>query len=170
MDIATALTGDAASGGYVWWFTSKAQRLAEVESVLLRDADKKDIPLTMYTEAKEYDQGVTDKYVSGEPSAVLVEYLSTKTRVTFNSLPEDATDTVVFTGVYPAEDYDADEDIAFPQEWYGYLAMELTLRSCIKYRAKWTQEMQLNYENARSRAMNLNPENTALYFRCGEAG
>jgi hypothetical protein len=171
MDIDDALTGDAASGSLVWWYTAKAQRLSHVESVILRNADNTDTPLGVYTEAREYDQGIADKFSEGQPGAVLIEYLANKTRVTFNSLPDDPTMTVIFTGSYASEDYDADEDIAFPQEWYGYLCLESTLRASIKY-PPWqpSKAFMMNYENARTRVMNLNPENTRLYFQCGEAG
>jgi hypothetical protein len=170
MSLDDTLDEDVSSGAYVWWFTSKAERLLEVESVLLRDVDNRDKPMELYKEAAAYDQGIADKYADGEPSVVLVEYLRDRTRVTLNSQPDDVTDTVVLTGLYPAEDYDADEDIAFPQEWYGYLVMEVTLRSCIKYGVKWTREMQVNYEITQKRALGNNPENTTMYFQCGQAG
>jgi hypothetical protein len=170
MSTADSSTADASAGATVWWFTSKSQRLLEVESALLRDSEDTDTPLEIYKEAKQYDQGIADKLADGQPGALLVEYLRTTTRVTFNSQPDDSTHTVVLTGLYPAEDYDADEDIAFPQEWFGFLALEVTLRSCPKYGVKWTQEMQLNYKLAEKRALGTNPENTLLYFQCGEAG
>lgn len=169
--ISSALTDDAAAGNYVYWFTSRAQRFPVIESAVLRDENRNDTPIDVYIDAREYDQGVVDKYSDGTPTAILVEPLRIATRVTLNSQPTDVTDQIVLTVLYPSEDYDAtSNDIAYPQEWLGFLEWEVTLRACPMYGVKWTQEMQLNYINAKNRAVNLNPENTTLYFQCGSAG
>lgn len=163
--VANALTGDAAAGNYVWWFTSRAQRFPVLESAVLRDSDYKDVPVDVYTDAREYDQGVVDKYGDGDPTAILVEPLRIATRVTLNSQPTDVTKTLVLTALYPAEDYDATtNDIAFPQEWIGFLEWELTLRSCPMYSVTWTREMEKNHQRAEAMARGLNPENSVLHF------
>jgi hypothetical protein len=169
--VAVAITGDAAAGNYVYWFTSRAQRFPAIESAVVRDENRNDRPIDVYVDAREYDQGVADKYSDGTPTAILVEPLRISTRVTLNSQPTNVTEQIVLTVLYPSEDYDATtNDIAFPQEWLGYLEWELTLRGCPMYGKSWTPEMQLNYANAKSRATSLNPENSTLYFMSGPSG
>lgn len=168
MTIAAQTTGAASSGNYVWWYTSKAQRFPFIESAVLRTSSRNDTPLYVYRDRREYDQGVVDKLADGTPTSVVVEPLRTSTRVTFNSQPTDVTSTVVLTVMYPAEDYDStSNDIAFPQEWFGFLEWETTLRSVSQYGVAWTPAMEKNYENAKIRAGTLNPEVSTLYFQCG---
>lgn len=164
--IGTGLSTTAAVGNYVWWFTSRAQRFPVIESAVLRDENYNDTPLDVYRNARDYDLGVADKYADGTPTAILVEPLRITTRVTLNSQPTDVTDTIVLTVKYPAEDYDATtNDIAFPQEWLGFLEWEVTLRCLPMFGKEMTKAMQFNYQNARTRAMNLNPETCDLYFQ-----
>jgi hypothetical protein len=165
--VAVALTGSAAAGNYVWWFTSRAQRFPEIEGAVIRDENRKDSPLGIYIDAQEYDQGVADKYAAGQPTTILVEALRLATRVTLNSQPTDVTSQIVLTVLYPSEDYDAiTNDIAFPQEWLGFLEWELTLRGCPMFGKTFTPEMQLNHKRAEAMARSLNPEMSDLYFRC----
>jgi hypothetical protein len=166
--VGAALTGDAASGNYVWWFTSRAQRFPAIESAVLRDVSLNDTPLEVYVDARQYDQGVSSKFADGMPTAILVEPLRINTRVTLNNQPTDVESQILMTVLYPAEDYDATtNDIAFPQEWLGYLEWELTLRGCPMFGRQWTPEMNMNYLNAKLRATSLNPENSVLYFQPG---
>lgn len=168
LTIADSLASAAASGNYVWWFTSRAQRFVDIASAVLRDENLNDTPLDVYIDAREYDQGVTSKYADGTPTAILVEPLRTTTRITLNNQPTDVTDQIVMTVLYPTEDYDStSNDIAFPQEWVGYLEWEVTMRSCPMFAKPWTPEMQMNYLNAKQRAGNLNPEMSTLYFQPG---
>lgn len=168
MTVGNALTGAANAGNKVFWFTSRAQRLVHVESVVLLDEDLKGTPLTVYRQAEQYDQGVTDKYADGTPTRVLVEPLRIATRLTFDTQPTDVTYTVVITGWYPQEDYDnasGTDDIAFPQEAYRFLAWELSFEMAPAYGAPWTPEMEKNRLEARQIFQNLNPENSVLYYR-----
>jgi hypothetical protein len=162
-DLAAGLTGAASAGNYVWWFTSRAQRFPYIESAVLRDENRKDVPLDIYTQAEQYDQGVADKYADGKPTAILVEPLTTSTRVTLNSQPTDVTDTIVLTVYYPSEDYD---DIAFPQEAIRFLHWELAFALAPSL-GRWTPEMEMNRKEARQLYFGLNPENSVLYFQPG---
>jgi hypothetical protein len=167
-DLAAGLTGAASAGNYVWWFTSRAQRFPYIESAVLRDENFKDVPLDVYTQAEEYDQGVADKFADGKPTSILVEPLRITTRVTLNSQPTDVTDTIVLTVIYPAEDYDAtSNDIAFPQEAIRFLHWELAFALSPSV-GRWTPEMEKNRNEARQLYLNLNPENSVLHFRPGE--
>lgn len=168
--VGSAITAAASVGNYVWWFTSRAQRFPVIESAVLRDENFNDTPLTVFTEAKEYDQGVVSKYADGQPMAILVEPLRIATRITLDSQPTNVTDTIVLTVLYPAENYDATtDDIAFPQEAFRFLSWELAFALSPSV-GRWTPEMEKNRTEARMMYLNLNPENSSLYFRPGEAG
>jgi hypothetical protein len=161
-----ALAGAAAAGNYVWWFTSKAQRFPAIESAVLRDENLNDTPVRIYTDAKEYDQGVSDKYSDGDPTSVLIESLRTNTRVTLNSQPTDVTKTLVLTALYPSEDYDSTaDDIAFPQEYLRPLICELAFALAPAKGRPWTPEMEANRTRAWAMAAALNPETSTLYFQ-----
>jgi len=166
MTIADSLTVAAASGNYVWWFTSRAQRFVELEAATLIDSSRNETSLPVYREVSAYAQGVSDKYADGDPTAILVEPIRIATRVTLNSQPTDVTKQIQLTCLYPAEDYDATtDDISYPQEYYAALEWELALRLCTS--RQWTPEMQLNYNRAWSLASNLNPEKSDAFFQCG---
>ena len=168
MTIADALTGDAGAGNYVYWFTSRAQRLPLVDSAWLRDADLTDSMLAVYADAAEYDIGVSDKYADGDPTAILVEPLRLNTRLSIDSQPDDVTKQIWLTAYYPSEDYDAtSDDIAFPQEWFAALEWELAFRLAPAFGKPWDQTMEANRSQALAMARQVNPENTAAYFEPG---
>lgn len=166
MTIGVALTAAASAGNYVWWFTSRAQRLVHVESAVLRDENFDDLRLNVYRQAEQYDQGVPSKFSDGNPTAILVEPLRIATRVTLDSQPTDITQQIVITGWYPQEDYDAtSNDIAFPQEAYRWLGWELSSELSAAFGVNWTPKMEKNLVEARATFFNLNPENSVLYFQ-----
>lgn len=166
-DVAVALTGAAAAGNYVYWFTSRAQRFPIIEFANLREADGTDTPLYIYRDVAEYE-GLPDKQADGDPTCVLVEPQRLNTRLTFDSQPDDVEKRVVLTVMYPAEDYDATtDDIAFPQEWFAALEWELALRVAPAFGMPFTKEMQANHARATSIASNLNEQNTSMYFQPG---
>ena len=164
--IAVALTAAAAAGNYVWWFTARAQRFPVIESAVLRNSSLNDTPLDIYTEVEQYELGVGDKYADGTPTCILVEPLRLNTRIICNSQPTDVTDQIVLTVLYPSEDYDATtNDIAYPQEALLFLSWSLAKICAPAKSVVWTPLMESNYTFARSNYMNLNPENSVLYFQ-----
>lgn len=166
--VAVALTGDAAAGNYVWWFTSRAQRFVMAEAAVLRNVNYNDMPLDCFNTVQGYDFGVVDKYADGQPTALLIEPQLTNTRITLNSQPTDVEETIVITGQYPAEDYDATtDDIAFPQEYYLPLKWELQFQLHPSTGREWTAAMDKAYTQAINIAKNLNPEVCDLYFQPG---
>ena len=164
--IVDALPSQASSGNYVYWFTSKAQRFPVIESAVLRDQSKADRPINVFRNVREYELGVASKYAAGSPTNVLVEPLRLNTRITVDSQPTNVKEQLIFTVLYPAEDYDStSNDIAFPQEWFAALEWELTFRLCPAYGVQWTPEMEKNHNNALSIARAMNPEVSDLYFQ-----
>ena len=116
MTIDAALTGPAAQGNYVYWFTSRAQRFLNTEAAVLRDlTEPSDMPLYVYRDVLEYEN-LTNKQDESDPTAVLMEYLRLNTRVTLDAYPYDMRKILRLTVLYPTEDYDATtNDIAYPQ-------------------------------------------------------
>lgn len=168
MTIAVALTGAAASGNYVYWFTSRAQRFVDLESAILQDLDTSaDTPLYVYREVSEYEN-LPQKNSDGDPSALLNEPSLLNNAITLDSYPNDMHKVLRLTVLYPTEDYDATtNDIAYPQTWLAALEWELALRLCAKFQKGWSNEMQLNYNNAVGIARNYTPINSAGYFQPG---
>ena len=168
MTITDSLTAAAASGNYVYWFTSRAQRFPVIESAVLRDENRNDTELTIFRTARDYDLGVPDKYADGDPTCILVEPLRIATRVTLDSQPTDVTKQIVLTVQYPAEDYDATtDDIAFPQEAFRFLVWELAFDACDAFGKEWTPSMEKKRTEARATYLSLNPEVSNLHFQSG---
>jgi hypothetical protein len=164
-DVALGITGAASAGNYVWWFTSRAQRLPLVEHAVIRDENRQDTELLIYRDARSYDSGVLSKYDDARPTAILVEPLTLNTRITLNSQPTDVTDTIVLTALYPAEDYDSSaNDIAFPQEWYAALEWELAFRMAPAF-GRWSKDMEMNRQGALTMARTMNPEKSQAYYQ-----
>ena len=164
--VTDALSVGAASGAYVYWYTSKAQRFPHCEAAVLRNSDIVDIALPRYTDVAQYEQGISNKTQTGDPINLLIEPIRLSTRVTTDFYPQDVTKQLRLTVLYPAEDYDAiTDDIAFPQEWFAALEWELALRVAPAFGVTWTPAMQQNYAQATAIARELNPENSSAYFQ-----
>ena len=164
--VGTGLDVAASVGNYVWWFTSRAQRFPVIESAVLRSSSYTTTPLDVYTEVRQYEYGVSDKYADGTPTAILVEPLRIATRITLNSQPTDVQEQIILTVLYPSEDYDATtNDIAFPQEALRFLSWELSFEIAPAFGAQWTSAMEKLRLESRAAWMNLNPENSTLYFQ-----
>lgn len=176
VDSATGLTiaansiGAAASGKVVYTYTSKAQRFVELESALLRDNSTVnlpiDTPLHVYTDVQSYE-ALPDKNAQGDCTAILVEPGRLNTVVTMNYKVQNAYKTLRLTVIYPSEDYDdaaGADDIAYPQEYFAALEWELARRSAPKFGYPWTKDMIMHWEIAVKAGVNLNPEDTSLYY------
>lgn len=159
------LGGAAAAGNYVYWFTSRAQRFVDIEHAALRDEELIDTPVSVYTDVQQYE-GMPQKDGEGDPTAILVEPLTTQTRVTLDFAPQDVTKQLRLTVIYPSEDYDAtSDDIAYPQEWFAALEWELAKRLAPKFNKRWTETHELNWKQATQIARQLNPQATTIYFQ-----
>lgn len=165
MTIADALTSAASSGKRVYWFTSRAQRFVDIEDARLRDDELIDTHVGVFRTVEEYES-LPQKDGEGDPTAILVEPLRTQTRVTTDFAPQDVTNQLRLTVMYPAEDYDATtNDIAYPQEWFAALEWELAKRLAPKFNKRWTKTHEINWEQATQIARQLNPQATTIYFQ-----
>jgi len=163
--IGGTLASAAAVGNYVYWFTSRAQRFVDIEDARLRDVELIDTKVDIYTDVSQYES-LPQKDATGDPTAILVEPLRTQTRVTLNFAPQEMTDQLHLTVIYPSEDYDATtDDIAYPQEWLAALEWELARRLAPKFNKRWTETHQTSWLQATQIARQLNPQNTSIYFQ-----
>lgn len=169
MTIVDALAGAAAAGNYIYWFTSRAQRPVLVETAVLRDENRLDRPLGLYTEVEDYES-FPDKGADGDPNSILVEYQRINTAVTLDAQPQDVTKVVNFSVLYPTEDYDAaTDDIAFPQEAYRALKFLLALDLWGEYKPDQNVPVWLKDRVTEAKAFfdRLNPETTTICFEPG---
>lgn len=170
MTIAVQLPSAAAAGNYVWWFTSRAQRLISVEAASLRDENFNDTSLDVYQTLQAYALGNSSKFADSDPTCILVEPLRINTKITLDAQPTDVTKTIALVGLYQQEDYDATaNDVAFPQEAFRFLEWELAFALSPGYRGpnQWGTDMEKLRLEARQTFMNMNPETCDLYFQSG---
>jgi hypothetical protein len=163
--ITTAIPSSAATGRYVWWFTSRSQRLVQVESCVIRDEYLKDVPIEVYTDAKLYDS-IADKNTQGDAGSILVEPQISNTAITLDTIPTDLTKALVITGFYPSEDFDsANDDPGFSQIWYRPLKYALARELAPEFGSGlWTNELNALYVEAMAIAKNDNPETSDVFF------
>jgi len=98
-----ALTVGCASGAYVYWYTTKAQRFPVLEYAVLRNSDRVDISMGIFREVAQYES-LPNKGQTGDPIDLLVEPLRLNTRITSDFSPQDVTKQLRLTVLYPAED------------------------------------------------------------------
>lgn len=165
--VAVALTGAAAAGNYVWWFTSRAQRFPVCEFAVLRDEQYTDAPLAVYREVEVYEM-MPDKTSDGDPSAILVEPLRIATAITLDAQPLDVTKVINLTVLYPAEDYDAStDDIAFPQEWFRALVYQLGMDLSVRGGRPISADLKLMRDESLTMAQQVNAETIDMHFEPG---
>lgn len=173
LTIAANSIGVEASGGVVFTYTTKAQRFVEIETASLRDwsgvGQPIDIPIEIYTDVGQYEN-ITQKYASGDPTAILFEPVRLSTVIRTNFASPNTYKTLYLTVIYPAEDYTSatgSDDIGYPQEYYAALEWELARRCASKFGRAWTQDLATHWSIAVQDGVNLNPQDTSLSFEPG---
>jgi hypothetical protein len=170
--ITTAIpTGDsAASGNYVFNYTTKAGRPDNLEAVVLRDVDGSDVQMRFMT-MQEYmalpDKANTD--TSGDPSAVYYEPQLTNGVLYLDVAGvADVTKKLHAVWLEPIEDMTAAADeLDMPQVWYLPVVLGLSKLIAPMFGAVWTQEMEANYTMALVGARSAYPETETRYFEPG---
>ena len=178
--IVTAAAGPpstAASGSYVWNYTTKGQRPLELSTCVLRDINNNDTPMDFMT-LQTYEMlptKVQSQYVS-DPAAIwyqadsITETLNGVTGVN-GSLrldcggEQDVTKHLNIWFLRPLQAFVNPTDTAdVNEEWQSALVWALTKEICPMFNAGWTQNMQDSYAEALSIARGTNPERTELFF------
>jgi hypothetical protein len=173
MVVTPAIPVAAASGSYLWNYTTKGQSPLELSSCILRDNTWTDTPI-------EY---MTIQLYEGLPTKVQPGYVSDPTSVYYEPQlvsgvrsgtlyldvagAQDVTKRLHIVGLRPTQDFNNPLDNPdYPQEWELALAWGLAKQIAPMYNAIWTKEMEDNYETALSIAREVNPETTQIYFQC----
>ncbi len=171
--ITTGLPSAAASGNYVFNYTTKAQRPLHLETCVLRDIDNNDTPVDFMT-LQDYDRlpSKTSANFISIPTAVYYEaQLTNGVLYTDVAGVSDVTRKLHFTYMETIQDFDAATDNPeFPQEWYMPLCLGLSKQIAPMFNAPWTQEMETNYREALAMAKEGNSDISSLYFQPGNEG
>lgn len=163
----------AGKGAVIFDYTNTAQFPEEIETAFLRDITNEDNPLRIMT-LQEYDflPSKNDLTAISDPTGIYWEpqlgygYL-------YTDVPgaQDVTKHIGMTYMTQTQDFTNPTDMPFyPQQWYLPLALGLAKNICPMYGATWTPLLQDNFTQAFAIARQKTPENSTLYFQCGEDG
>lgn len=160
----------ASSGGYVWNYTTRAQRPMKVLTALLRDSTYNDTPLNELT-LEQYEALPTKTMPTNvaDPTAWYYEarMLQNNGHLYIDCAgAQDITKHIHAVFLREAMDFNNPGDAPeFPQEWFWHLSWMLTLGICSMFDCDWTQDKQLAFGLATTNAREGNPETTAAYFQ-----
>lgn len=168
-----SLPSAAGKGAVIFDYTTTAQYPEEIETVFLRDIANEDNPLRIMT-LQEYDflPSKNDLTAISDPTGIYWEpqlgygYL-------YTDVPgaQDVTKHIGISYMTQTQDFTNPTDTPFyPQQWYLPLALGLAKNICPMYGAIWTPLLQDNFTESLHIARQKAPENSTLYFQCGEDG
>ncbi|MDB5975144.1 MAG: hypothetical protein JWR07_1904 [Nevskia sp.] len=171
--MAANLPSAAASGAFVFTYTTTAQQPDVIETAVLRDGAMNDTPLRMIT-LQEYDflPSKANPLFISDPSAIYHEFqLGNSTIFIDCAGAQDVTKHIAMTYMEATQDFvSATDTPSYPQEWYLPLAWGLGKQIAPMFNAPWTQNMEDNYKMALAIAQKKEPERSALFFQPGEDG
>lgn len=168
---ATGIPSSAASGNWVYNYTTKAQRPLHIEAISLRDQTFADIPIKLYT--------VQDYALNS--SKAQVGFVSDPTAAYYQA---DLTNGTIYLDVPGAQDvtkrfriyyFEAIQDFVnpldnpeYPQEWYMALSWGLTKQIAPMFNVPFTKDMEENLQISLTMAREAYSETTTLYFQPGQ--
>ena len=133
VDSATQITindatdDDAASGNFVYTYTTKVTRPIHISQIRLRDANSDDVVMTELSREEYFS--IQDKDESGEPTQWFYDHQLTNGKLYLYPAPDDVRERLKFTFTESIEDFDSSGDNPdFPQEWLEALTYNLALR------------------------------------------
>lgn len=121
---APGMTGTAASGATIAWYTTRLSAPLEILTAVLRDTDGNDTTIGLDLTLAEYE-AIGNKSESGDPSRAFVEY-GTTTDLWFSTAAADASRVVRLVVRMPFSDMDSDTD-TFDCSRAGLLALTYML-------------------------------------------
>lgn len=164
--ITAGLASVAASGRYVYAYTTKITRPLEILTASLRDSDLNDTPLGFMSLAGY--ESIGDKTADGTPTEILYEYGLSNGTIYTDVQPDDVTSQIRLVYLRPLEDFDAATDEPdYPQGWYRPLQAQLTMDLCVAYSRPVSQELKLLRDEALMMAQSEFAETTDIYFQPG---
>jgi hypothetical protein len=165
------LPSSSASGSVVFTYTSTPQAPLIVETATLRDINYADTPLNIM-QRRDYDflPNKVSPTNYGDPTAILYEAnLGYGTLYTDIAGSNDTSKHIVLTFMEAIQDIINNTDTPYyPQEWFRPLCWGLAKECAPMFNAKWTPEMEANYNDALGIAKHKDPEIETRYFQSGE--
>lgn len=130
--VAVALTGAAASGNFVYSFTTKINRPLEITQMRSRDPDGNDLVMTPLSRDQYF--ALNDKTQAGRATQYFYDPQLSSGSVYVWPTPDDVQYRVKFTYKQSLEDFDgSSDDPDFPQEWLLPIVSNLALLLCAAY-------------------------------------
>lgn len=164
-------TGDsAASGNYVFNYTTKANRPDNLEAVVLRDVDGNDAPVSFMTMEEHMllpSKANTD--TASDPMAVYYEPQLTNGVLYLDVAGvEDVTKKLHVVWLEPIEDMTAAADeLDMPQVWYLPVVLGLAKLVAPMFNGIWAADLESNLQFAMATAREAYPETSTAYFESG---
>jgi len=163
----------AASGAYVYNYTTKGQRPLEIVTAILRDSNNNDTPLNYLTlQAYENLPNKTAPTFLSDPTAIYYEPQIASTVASSNGQlyldcggAQDVTKQIHVVYLQAIQDFNNPLDNPeYPQEWYMALCWGLTKQIAPMFNLPFTPDMDKNYMEAVAMARQANTETTQVYF------
>lgn len=168
--LANNLTAAASASNQVYSYTTKAQRPVLIETAVLRDSNLQDVPLNIYDiQTYDFQPSKQNPDFISDPTAIYYEAQLGNGVIYIDCAgAQDVTKQLYVTYMEPIQDFNNPTDNPeYPQEYYLYLCWELTKQACPMFGARWTDDMERNYQDSRAIAKEGYSETTSLFFQPG---
>ena len=164
--VTTALTGAAASGNKVYWYTTKARRPLNILTASLHDSDNMDQPLR-FMNLEEY-QGISDKTADSDPTAIFYEAQLTNGVLYTDFEADDVTKQIYCVFLSPIEDFDVLTDTPdYPQEWFRALKYQLAMDLAPEFGRPIAADLKVLRDESLVIARQMHAEESRMHFEPG---
>ena len=164
--ITVALTGAAASGNDVYWYTTKARRPETILTAVLRDSDNTDVPLSFMT-LQQY-QAIPDKTADSDPIAIFYEEQLVNGVLYTDIEPDDVTKQIYCVFLSAIEDFDVLTDTPdYPQAWFRPLKYQLGIDIAPEFGRPIAPDLKLLRDESLVMARQLYAEENRMHFEPG---
>lgn len=168
INLSTPLPSSSVGGNIVFSYTSTPIQPLLIETATLRDQWYNDTPLNLLTRP-QYDflPNKVSPNNYGDPTAILYEnQLTTGNLYTDIAGSNDTSKHIVLTYMETIQDFVNNNDTPYyPQEWYLPLCWGLAKQCAPMFNAKWTPEMESNYQDSLAIAKRKDPQIETMYFQ-----
>lgn len=174
--LATGLAVAVNANAYVWNYTTKGQRPLQIVTCILRDIYNNDTPLDVLT-LQDYEilPSKTQPTFQADPTAYYYEsqFVNGTSAINGNGQlyidvggAQDITKHLHIVWLRPVMDFNNPGDNPeYPQQWYRPLCWGLAREIAGMFDAIWTEDMNLNYQEACAMAREADTETTSFYFQ-----
>jgi hypothetical protein len=171
INLTTGLPSAASSGSWCFVYQTAAQRILDIETVVLRDSQNQDTPVRfLNVQDYSYLPSKADTAYRGDPAAIYWEDGRTSSTIyTDVGAAEDVSKYLVLKYLEPVQDFvNPLDEPHYPQEWYLALCWGLSEQIWSMLGASWDEKKEALKNGAMMIARNKGAENSTLYFQPGE--